>query len=41
VRFVGEKLPGETAAVTILRGGERRVVRVRLGSRPAEPDTNR
>jgi 2-alkenal reductase len=41
VRFVGEQLPGETAAVTILRGGERRVVRVRLGSRPAEPDTNR
>jgi 2-alkenal reductase len=37
VRFVGEKLPGETAAVTILRGGERRVVRVRLGSRPTVP----
>jgi S1-C subfamily serine protease len=34
VRFVSEKLPGETAAVTILRGDERRVVRVRLGSRP-------
>jgi S1-C subfamily serine protease len=38
VRLVGEKLPGETAAVTVLRGGERRIVRVRLGSRPPEPD---
>jgi 2-alkenal reductase len=38
VRFVSEKLPGETAAVTVLRGGGRRVVRVRLGSRP--PDTS-
>ena len=39
VRFVGEKLPGETAAVTILRGGERKVVRVRLGARPTDPSS--
>jgi S1-C subfamily serine protease len=36
VRFVSEKLPGDTAAVTVLRSGERRVVPVRLGSRPAD-----
>jgi len=36
VRFVSEKLPGESVAVSILRGGERRVVRVRLGSRPTD-----
>jgi len=41
VRLVGEKLPGQTAAVTVLRGGERRIVRVRFGSRPSEPDSNR
>jgi 2-alkenal reductase len=41
VRLVGEKLPGQISALTILRGGERKVVRVRLGARPAEPDTNR
>jgi len=38
VRVVGEKLPGQISALTILRGGERKVVRVRLGARPAEPD---
>jgi len=41
VRQVGAKLPGEVAALTIIRGGERRVVRVRLGSRPAAPETSR
>ena len=38
VRLVGEKLPGEISALTILRNGERKLVRVRLGARPAEPD---
>jgi 2-alkenal reductase len=41
VRFVSDKLPGEVAAITILRGDERQIVRVRLGSRPTEPDENR
>jgi 2-alkenal reductase len=41
VRLVGEKLPGEISALTILRNGERKLVRVRLGARPAEPDSNR
>jgi len=41
VRVVGERLPGQVAALTILRGGERRVVRVRLGSRESAPDLNR
>jgi 2-alkenal reductase len=36
VRSVSEKLPGEVVELTVLRGGERRVVRVRLGSRPTE-----
>jgi 2-alkenal reductase len=41
VRQVGAKLPGELIALTIVRGGERRVVRARLGSRPAAPETSR
>ena len=40
VRFVSEKLPGEVARLTILRGGKERVVRVKLGARPEAPDTN-
>jgi S1-C subfamily serine protease len=38
VREVGERLPGQTIALTILRDGERRIERVRLGTRPA-PET--
>jgi len=41
VRQVAARLPGEVAALTIVRNGERRVVRVRLGSRPAVPETSR
>jgi S1-C subfamily serine protease len=41
VRQVAAKLPGEPAALTIIRGGDRRVVRVRLGSRPVAPETSR
>jgi len=41
VRQVAARLPGELAALTIMRGGERRVVRVRLGSRPVAPETSR
>lgn len=41
VRQVAARLPGELAALTIIRGGEQRVVRVRLGSRPAAPETSR
>jgi S1-C subfamily serine protease len=37
VREVSERLPGETIALTILRDGERRVVRIRLGARPVAP----
>src|SRR6266540_2520550 len=41
VRFVSGKLPGEVARLTIVRGEERRVVRVRLGSRSQAPETSR
>ncbi|MEK6275242.1 MAG: trypsin-like peptidase domain-containing protein [Actinomycetota bacterium] len=41
VRQVGAKLPGQFAALTIIRDGKQRVVRVRLGSRPATPETSR
>ena len=34
VRLVSEKLPGEVARITIIRGGKQRVVTVRLGARP-------
>jgi len=37
VRAVTERLPGETAVFTIVRDGERRDVRVKLGERPAQP----
>jgi S1-C subfamily serine protease len=38
VRIVAERLsPGETAVFSIVRGGKRREVRVRLGERPARP----
>ena len=39
VRAVSERLPGQTIALTILRDGERRVVRIRLGARPVTPET--
>jgi S1-C subfamily serine protease len=39
VREVGERLPGQTIVLTILRDGERRVVRIRLGARPVAPET--
>ena len=41
VREISERLPGQTAALTIVRDGEREVVRVRLGSRPTAPEANR
>jgi S1-C subfamily serine protease len=41
VRQVAARLPGESASLSIVRDGERRVVRVRLGSRPAAPETSR
>jgi S1-C subfamily serine protease len=41
VRQVAARLPGEFVALTIVRDGERRVVRVRLGSRPEAPETSR
>ena len=40
VRAVSERLPGETIALTIVRDDERKVVRVKLGSRPTTPGTN-
>jgi S1-C subfamily serine protease len=39
VRQVSERLPGQTIALTILRDGERKVVRIRLGTRPVAPET--
>lgn len=41
VRTVAERLPGQTAKLTILRGAKRRVVRVTLGARPEQPDDKR
>jgi 2-alkenal reductase len=41
VRQVAARLPGELVTLTIVRNGERRVVRVRLGSRPEAPETSR
>jgi 2-alkenal reductase len=41
VRQVAARLPGEVVALMIVRGGEQRVVRVRLGSRPVAPETSR
>ncbi len=41
VREVAAKLPGEMAALTVIRSGERRVLRIRLGSRPTAPETSR
>ena len=41
VRQVAASLPGETAVLTIIRAGERRVVRIRLGSRLTAPETSR
>jgi S1-C subfamily serine protease len=40
VREVSERLPGQTIALTILRDGERKVVRIRLGTRPLAPETS-
>jgi S1-C subfamily serine protease len=37
VREVSERLPGQTVALTILRDGHQKVVRVKLGSRPTAP----
>jgi S1-C subfamily serine protease len=39
VREVSERLPGQTIALTILRDGERKIVRIRLGTRPTAPET--
>jgi 2-alkenal reductase len=39
VRAVSARLPGQTIALTILRDGERKVVRIRLGARPVTPET--
>ena len=39
VREVSERLPGQMIALTILRDGERKVVRIRLGTRPAALET--
>lgn len=41
VRFVSEKLPGETVELRILRGGKDRVVKVRLGARSEAPQSAR
>jgi S1-C subfamily serine protease len=39
VRAVSARLPGQTIALTILRDGERKVVRIRHGARPVTPET--
>lgn len=41
VRAVAERLPGQVARLTILRGGRERVVRVTLGVRPERPEGGR
>jgi S1-C subfamily serine protease len=40
VREISERLPGQTVAVTIVRDSERKLMRVRLGSRPTAPGSN-
>jgi S1-C subfamily serine protease len=40
VRQVAEKLPGQTVALTVVRGNTRNVIRVELGERPAQPGVN-
>jgi 2-alkenal reductase len=40
VREVSEKLPGQTVALTVVRDGERKVVRVELGARPVAPEAS-
>jgi S1-C subfamily serine protease len=40
VREISERLPGQTVAVTIVRDGDRKLLRVRLGSRPTAPGSN-
>ncbi len=40
VREISERLPGQAVAVTIVRDSDRKLVRVRLGSRPTAPGSN-
>jgi S1-C subfamily serine protease len=40
VREVSERLPGQSIAMTILRGDGQKVVHIRLGSRPTAPEMN-
>ena len=40
VREISERLPGQTVAVTIVRKSDRKLIRVRLGSRPTAPGSN-
>jgi S1-C subfamily serine protease len=40
VREISERLPGQTVAVTIVRDSDRKLMRVRLGSRPTAPGSN-
>ena len=37
VREVGDRLPGEVVSLTVVRGSDRKVVRVRLVARPSAP----
>jgi S1-C subfamily serine protease len=40
VREVATRLPGQTITLTIVRGKERKVLRVKLGERPSVPETS-
>jgi S1-C subfamily serine protease len=40
VREIGDRLPGETVALSIVRGDDQTLVRVKLGARPAAPGSN-
>ncbi len=40
VREISERLPGQTVAVSIVRDSDRKLVRVRLGSRPTAPESS-
>lgn len=40
VRTISEKLPGQVIGVAIIRDGKERLIRVKLGARPAAPGTN-
>jgi S1-C subfamily serine protease len=40
VRAISERFPGQTVSLTVLRDGDQRIVRVKLGARPVAPEAS-